>query len=100
MHFPRKFTRVKSNNFSGEQILSLPTSSTLFYASSLSLNEQGSKTRECDTQSLYKLSFIKPWKKSQKETVISKVFMDVKSPTARQIPFVNVFFVRKVVPEF
>jgi hypothetical protein len=38
--------------------------------------------------------------KSQKETVISNVFMDVKSTTTRQIPFINALFVRKVLPEF
>lgn len=37
--------------------------------------------------------------KSQKETVISKVFIDVESTTTRQIPFINALFVRKLMPE-
>lgn len=45
------------------------------------------------------ISAASSYGKSQKETVISKVFIDVKSTTTRQIPFINALFVRKVMPE-
>lgn len=37
--------------------------------------------------------------KLQKETVISKVFIDVKSTPTRQTPFINALFVRRMMPE-
>ena len=35
----------------------------------------------------------------QKEAVISKVFIDVKPTTTRQITFINALFVRKMMPK-
>lgn len=36
---------------------------------------------------------------SQKEAVISKVFIDVKPTTTRQVPLINALFVRKMMPK-
>lgn len=47
----------------------------------------------------YTISSFSNSGKSQKETVISKVFIDVKSTTTRQIPFINALFVREMMPE-
>lgn len=76
----------------------LPPICDTFPAQLLSQNSKPAKSKVMMPRSYMVLSFSSSGK-SQKETVISKVFIDVESTTTRQIPFINAPFVRKIMPE-
>lgn len=68
-------------------------------ASTPSADERGSKIKDCNAQSLYNGKLHQAMENSQKEAVISKVFIDVKPTTTRQVPLINALFVRKMMPK-
>ena len=103
IHLLGKFPGIKKTSVCGPSpIPALPPPPPRDHASTASApsaDERGRKIKGCNAQSLYDGKLHQAMENSQKEAVTSKVFIDVKPTTTRQIPLINALFVRKMMPK-